>query len=926
MRFFSKNLDRLYNTAPTSFKTLLLLQLQESNNIVACISDKEEREIIKEELDSFPGVRAVFFNGISTAHFIHGNKHHVILAGDPEETVNAAKVLSSLTFRIIRIGERLSIEPLFEYLTEIGYRHVGFVEEEGEFAKRGGIIDIFPKGEKEPYRIELFGNTVNSIRIFDVETQRSKRKVKEFILEGIVTNSTKNHVLVLQEVKGIPPFKIYPNPGYRGNISLLLEEIHRLKEEGFRVIFFTTDERKTENYRSLFNCEVIKGKIFEGFVFEDEKLAVFSEAELRSYVSRRKYKVPSFGEKIEDYTLLVPGDYVVHMDYGIGQFTGLEKIQFEGVEYECIRVKYKDGKVFVPIHNLHKVERFVRDTDTPPPLSSLSSSTWRKKRIKAEIGVLKFARDILKIHALRKRKRGFRFLPVPEIEFKIWAEFPYEETEDQKRVIDEVLEDLESDKIMDRLVAGEVGFGKTEVALRVAVRVALNSMQTILLVPTTILALQHFRTFSERLINYPITVKMLSRLTGEREKREILKMLEDGSVDIVIGTHILLTENVRFKSPGLLIIDEEHRFGVEAKEILRKRFPFIDTLRLTATPIPRTLNMSLGRVYDLSVIETPPPGRESVETVVANFDRDVIKEAIHQEIGRGGKVFFIHNRIKSIRKIEALLKELFPNLKIGVAHGRMPRSHLEDIYINFYKGEYDILLSTAIIEAGVDFPEANTIIVNNAHLFGLAELHQLRGRVGRGIKKGYAYFLVPEKISTVSKRKLKTLVKYSHLGSGFKIAIKDMELRGTGNILGKEQHGFVNIVGFDMFFKLLEEAINELEGRGGEKEPEIVVKQDAYIPRDYIEDDDVRLSFYKRIAEIRDKEELEELKRELRDRFGPIPSVVEQLFEITKVRMVLKTALVDRVVIEKDSIEVLREGKIKRFSRRIPVENIVLLL
>jgi len=926
VRFFSRNLNRLYSAAPTSFKTLLLLQLQEYTNIVVCISDEEEREIIKEELDSFPGVKAIFFDGVSTAHFIHGEKHHIVLVQNPHEMEKARELLSSLTFRVIRVGEKLSIEPLFDYLTEIGYKRVGFVEEEGEFARRGGIIDIFPKGEKEPYRIELLGNTINSIRVFDVETQRSKKKINEFILEGIVEKTSQRNVLVLEEIKGISPFKIYPNPGYRGNISFLLEKIENLKRYGFRVIFFTTDEKKIENYRSLFDCEVIKGKIFEGFVFEEEKLAVFSEAELRSYVPQRKYKGVGFGEKIEDYTLLVPGDYVVHIDYGIGKFTGLEKIKFEGVEYECIRVEYKDGNVFVPIHNLHKVERFVRDTDTPPPLSSLSSTSWRKKRLKAEIGVLRFAKDILKIHALRKKKRGFRFLPVPEIEFKIWAEFPYEETEDQKRVIDEVLEDLESDKIMDRLVAGEVGFGKTEVALRAAVRVALNFKQTIILVPTTILALQHFRNFSDRLKNYPITVKMLSRLTEEKEKKEILRMLENRSVDIVIGTHILLNENVKFKSPGLLIIDEEHRFGVEAKEALRKRFPFIDTLRLTATPIPRTLNMSLGRVYDLSIIETPPPGRESVETMVVEFNREIIKEAIEQEINRGGKVFFIHNRIRSIRKIEALLRELFPYLRIGVAHGRMPRSQLEDIYINFFQGKYDILLSTAIIEAGVDFPEANTIIINNAHLFGLAELHQLRGRVGRGIRKGYAYFLVPERISSTSKRRLKTLVKYSHLGSGFKIAIKDMELRGAGNILGKEQHGWINMVGFDMFFKLLEEAINELEGRGREKEPEIIVRRDAYIPRDYIEDDDIRLSFYKRIAEARDKEELEELRRELRDRFGPIPPVLEEVFEIARIRMVLKTASVDRVVIEEDAVEVLKEGKTRRFSRKIPVENIVLLL
>lgn len=906
----------IYSLHPTGFKTLSLLSLLSEKNVIFFAKNRDDVRIISEEVSSFQNYFShIYQDGLESS--ISSEKGHLIIVTNLEEMEKAKEVLSSLDFLTLKVGLEIRLQDLVELLHDSNFERRLIVESPGEFAVRGGIIDVFPRGHKKPIRIELRGNVVSSIRYFDEDTQRSVAIIEEVQLFGLKGISKSRNFIELIEIEGNSPFLIEHNFNYLGNVDLLREEIRSLKNKGFAVYFFAHGKDKREFFESLLDCDVVEGLIYNGFIFRDEKLAVFTESELRGIKHRRWLKREKTKERIEDYTSLEVGDLLVHLDYGIGKFIGLERINVEGVKYDTIKIEYKDGIVNVPVNNLYKVEKFVAEEGQEVEISALTSPHWKIKRAKAIVETYKFAKELLTIHSLRKKKRGFVFKPNPEWEFKLYASFPYEETEGQIRVMEEIFGDMESDRIMDRLVAGEVGFGKTEIALRSAFRAVVNDFQVIILVPTTLLALQHYTNFIKRLKNFPVKVAMLSRLTHDKERALILEGLASGEVDIVIGTHALLRSNIEFKNPGLLIIDEEHRFGVEDKELIRKKFPLIDTLRLTATPIPRTLHMSLGKVYDLSILDTPPPGRESVETYVGIFDEELIKHAIDFELSRGGKVFFVNNRIRGLREIVNFLEQMFPGLKIGYAHGRMQRTQLEDIYISFYLGSFDILVSTPIIEAGVDFPEANTIIVNNAHTFGLADLHQLRGRVGRGIKKGYAYFLTPKEISQEARKRLSIIEKYSELGSGFKIAMKDLEVRGAGEILGKKQHGFVRTLGLEMFYRLLEEAILEIEG---EKlhEVDVKIRTDAYIPLYYIEDENTRLSFYKKLADARTVRDVEELRSELEDRFGPIPKEVEELFYFQMVKIFAsKNEKIKSVTITPGELILEVDGNLKRLKRGI---------
>jgi len=909
----------IYTLHPSGFKTLNLLHHLEKHNVVFHSKTDEDEKII-EEVNSFSGFSAYTFDE-NLENKISSPIRNLIIVKDKKELDYAREMLSTLSFFKIRQGEEISLTHVVDLLSEKNFERTNIVEKSGEFAVRGGILDIFLHGKREPIRLEFSGNKVLSIRIFDPETQRSIKSVSEVTLFSTRRKAESDtSFIILEELEGNSPFSVLHNFNYLGKVELLKDEIERLKSEGYEVYFFAFGENKEKFFEELLRCSVIQGKIYNGFVFPLEKIAVFTETELRGIKHRRWIRKEHYGERIEDYTDLKVGDYLVHLDFGIGRFAGLERIEIENIKYDTLRIEYKDGIVNIPVHNLSKVEKYVAEENERVEISTLASPHWQVKRAKALLETYKFAMELLKIHSYRKKERGFIYKPVPELEYKLYAEFPYEETEGQIRVMEEIFEDMESPKIMDRLVAGEVGFGKTEIALRAAFRAAVNSFQTIVLVPTTLLALQHYTNFTKRLANYPVKVAMLSRLTHPREKDEIFQGLAEGKIDIVIGTHALLRSDISFFNLGLLIIDEEHRFGVEDKEIIRKKFPMVDTLRLTATPIPRTLYMSLGKIYDLSILDTPPPGREAVETYVGKFDKEIIKQAILFEIERNGKVFFVNNRISGIREIVNMLEEMFPDLRIGYAHGRMPKNLLEDIYINFYLGAYDILVSTPIIEAGVDFPEANTIIVNNAHTFGLADLHQLRGRVGRGIKKGYAYFLTPSEISEEARKRLSIIEKYSELGSGFKIAMKDLELRGAGEILGKKQHGFVRTIGLEMFFRLLEQAILELEGQKF-TEKEVKVKTDAYIPYDYIEDENIRLSFYKKLADAKTEEQLQRLREELIDRFGPIPKEVEELFYVQRIKILTasKENIKGIVVEPSELILETSEGK-KKLKRGLDIE------
>ncbi|MEO0239225.1 MAG: transcription-repair coupling factor [candidate division WOR-3 bacterium] len=910
----------IYTLHPSGFKTLNLLHHLEKHNVVFHSKTDEDEKIIEDEVNSLSGFSAYTFDE-NLENKISSPIRNLIIVKDKKELDYAREILSTLSFFKIRQGEEISLTHVADLLSEKNFERTNIVEKPGEFAVRGGILDIFLHGKREPIRLEFSGNKVLSIRIFDPETQRSIKSVSEVTIFSTRSKAESNtSFIIIEELEGNSPFSVLHNFNYLGKVELLKGEIERLKSEGYEIYFFAFGENKEKFFEELLGCRVIQGKIYNGFVFPLEKIAVFTETELRGIKHRRWIRKEHYGERIEDYTDLKVGDYLVHLDFGIGRFAGLERIEIENIKYDTLRIEYKDGIVNIPVHNLSKVEKYVAEENERVEISTLASPRWQVKRAKALLETYKFAMELLKIHSYRKKERGFIYKPVPELEYKLYAEFPYEETEGQIRVMEEIFEDMESPKIMDRLVAGEVGFGKTEIALRAAFRAAVNSFQTVVLVPTTLLALQHYTNFTKRLANYPVKVAMLSRLTHPREKDEIFQGLAEGKIDIVIGTHALLRSDISFFNLGLLIIDEEHRFGVEDKEIIRKKFPMVDTLRLTATPIPRTLYMSLGKIYDLSILDTPPPGREAVETYVGKFDKEIIKQAILFEIERNGKVFFVNNRINGIREIVNMLKEMFPDLRIGYAHGRMPKNLLEDIYINFYLGAYDILVSTPIIEAGVDFPEANTIIVNNAHTFGLADLHQLRGRVGRGIKKGYAYFLTPSEISEEARKRLSIIEKHSELGSGFKIAMKDLELRGAGEILGKKQHGFVRTIGLEMFFRLLEQAILELEGQKF-TEKEVKVKTDAYIPYDYIEDENIRLSFYKKLADAKTEEQLQRLREELIDRFGPIPKEVEELFYVQRIKILTASKENIKGVVVEPSELILEtsEGK-KKLKRGLDIE------
>ncbi len=787
-----------------------------------------------------------------------------IKTGKTKVIIKTRKIDSNnLNYSIIREGSVYRRDKLISLLLNQGYERVDYVEKQNEFSVRGGIFDIFPETEEHPVRLEFFSDEIISIRIFREDTQKTIRKADSLLLPG-GTYTPHIQEIVMENIKeeGITPLP----PFYR-DFNELITAINHLTIQSYRVFFYTVEKERGKKYREILPCEVKTGLIEEGFVDSKNKIAVFTELMLFP-IYKKKRKVQHTRTEIK--RTFQKGEYVVHLDYGIARFDGLIRCKAFGREYDCVRLLFKDGVLDVPTYNLYLIERF--NVDKPIiNLSSLSQETWRKRKLKIQLKAYKLARDILEIHAKRKKISKKPYKPTPEIEERIALDFPYIETEDQKRAIDDVLNDLSQDTLMDRLIAGDVGFGKTEVAIRACARVVANSKQVLLLVPTTPLALQHYNLFRERLQKYGINVRMASRFVKKSELSKIENEVGTGKCDILISTHYVLRRNIVFKRLGLLVIDEEHKFGVKDKEILRQKYPDVDTLRLTATPIPRTLNMSLGKIYDLSVIETPPVGREEVETYVGPIDDKVIKNAISFEIARGGKVFYIHNRIHDLPMIERRIRRLLPHVKLKVAHGRVPPTKLEKILLEFYTGETEVLLSTAIMEAGVDFPKANTIIIENAHLFGLADLHQLRGRVGRGQVKGYAYFLIPSKLSHKALKRLDTIRRYHHLGAGFQIALKDMEIRGAGNILGREQHGFIETIGPSMFFKLLEMAISELEGKK-RKEIELHFNAPAFIPEHYIQDDTTRVGFYTQIAEAKDIEELESLKAELKDRFGKLPA------------------------------------------------------
>ncbi len=894
----------------------------------------------------------------------------------------------STYFCEFKLGDEINYNELLEKIHNMGFEREVMVEEPGEFSVRGGIIDIFPPTVDNPLRFELNGNVIESIRVFDVSTQRSvenlentsfispindlskhneqidrnssvqfldyideksmifkiepllyKRIMREhledvinnltsdsydFFLDSNIENNFYSPDEVMAKINSLPSidfsfesisekdvidFSAYEPPSFKRDLSLLSKEISKLTsdKDGYSVYILCDNKGQADRIQEFFenNVSIVKepiigtGDLSEGFIFTDAKCAVFLDHQI---FMREKWRptrrwTKSIKDLIFDKSLCT-GDYIVHEDYGIGRYLGMEKINVGGSIQECLKIMYEDNDVlYLNIDGLNKIEKFSAQEGIKPKLSKLGTTDWEKIKKKTEKSVENIAKELMEIYAERKIRKGFSFAFDTQWQRELEASFLYEETPGQLQACIDIKRDMENSLIMDRLVCGDVGYGKTEVALRAAFKAVNDSKQVSVLVPTTILAQQHYDTFKSRLVKYPVNIEMLSRFKTKKEQKNILGKLKSGSVDIVIGTHRLLSKDVSFKQLGLLIIDEEQRFGVSHKEKLKKFRKEVDVLTLTATPIPRTLNMSLLGIRDLSNIETPPKERLPIITEIIQYDESIIRNAILREIDRGGQVYFVHNRVKTIDGISKRIKRIIPDLKVAIAHGQMKERDLEKVMIDFLEKKFDCLISTMIIESGLDISNVNTIIINRADKFGLSQLYQLRGRVGRSNIQAYAYLIVPsfDLLDDVSLKRLLTIKTHSELGSGFKIALKDLEIRGAGNLLGKEQSGFINAVGFDLYNKILHQSINDLKNKElnitSQKEDKKSVDTkltsdlNAFIPEEYISDSEQRVNYYRRLAEIDDIFKIYDIQEELIDRFGEYPQTLLNLFQLVCIKI-----------------------------------------
>ena len=932
-----------------------------------------------------------------------GNKK--IIVTYPEAIYEKVVVGKTLSGNIITIkqAEELNVDGILELLVMLGFHRSDFVYEPGQFAIRGGILDIYSFGNEKPYRIELFGNEVDSIRIFDPETQLSERKLLsvniipnietqfeqeektsliEFLPENTIVwmqdwtfirerlqQEEESLQIFLEYLKDNPgaavdagdeedkplvkenvseadfaditdfehrmaqhhqvvfgsgftnvdagtestvvPFRTQPQPSFNRNFNLLISNLKGWEQKGFSIYLFAEQARQLERLYNIFtdlNTEIqfnpVAVSIHEGFIDEDLKLVCYTDHQI--FQRYHKFKVKQAFSKNKAITLktlreLQPGDYVTHIDHGVGIFSGLEKMEVNGRMQEAVRLRYKDGDLlYVNLSSLHKISKYTGKEGHVPKMNKLGSDAWNRLKEKTTRQIKDIAEDLIRLYAERKAQKGFAHTPDNYMQTELEASFMYEDTPDQAKATADVKKDMEKDSPMDRLVCGDVGFGKTEVAIRAAFKSVVDGKQAAVLVPTTILAYQHYKTFSKRLEDFPVTVDYINRFKSSKERKETLQKLKEGKIDIVVGTHALLGKEVQFKDLGLMIIDEEQKFGVAAKEKLKQLRTTVDSLTLTATPIPRTLQFSLMGARDLSIINTPPPNRQPVQTEVQVFNEDNIRDAIYFETERGGQVFFIHNRVASLAEMAALIRGLCPDLSVAFAHGQMDGDQLEDTILDFMDRRYDVLVCTNIVESGVDIPNVNTIIVNNAHQFGLSDLHQLRGRVGRSNKKAFCYLLAPP-LSTLphdSRKRLQTLEQFSDLGSGFQIAMRDLDIRGAGNLLGGEQSGFIAEIGFEMYHKILDEAIRDLKRKQfKDLFKEEIQQQDDFvsdctietdleilIPDTYVENIAERLSLYTRLDNSESEEELTEFHQELQDRFGPVPPQVDDLFRTVRSR------------------------------------------
>ena len=864
-----------------------------------------------------------------------------------EEKVPAPKKLEGAVLTLSK-GQEIYFDAIIAKLGEKGFDRVDFVSAPGQYSIRGSLIDIFSFSNNEPYRISFWGNEIEAISIFDCNTQISKETLPSVEITGgelseedaegtsllsiLPEGSTlwldspdlykdaeffpateAFHRVFLQipvgtKVEDPERYHISPQPKFNKNFDLLEEDIRRKKENGYKVYIYGEKASQLNRIKSIISSEggilpdFVEGKnIHNGFVDEDSKTAIYTDHEIFDRFHRvniRRSVEKSEQLTINDLNSFNIGDYVVHIDYGVGIFGGLVRMYDEkGRVREVVKISYKDGDVvFVSVHALNKLSLFRSSEGEAPRINKLGSKTWATLKANAKRKVKDIAKDLIQLYAKRRATKGFAFSADTYLQDELETSFMFEDTPDQEAATIAVKRDMEDDCPMDRLVCGDVGFGKTEIAIRAAFKAVTDGKQVAVLVPTTILALQHFNTFTSRLANFPCTIDYVSRLRTAKQISDIRKRVKDGTLDIIIGTHKILGSGFDFKDLGLLIIDEEQKFGVSAKEKLRQFKASVDTLTLTATPIPRTLQFSLLGARDLSIINTPPPNRIPVQTEIILFEEAEIKSIINYELNRGGQVFFLHNKVEELPHIEKILHRLVPDAKICTAHGQMESKSLEDKMLSFIRGDYDILLCTTIIENGLDIPNANTILINQAQNIGLSDLHQLRGRVGRSNKKAFCYLIVPPLASVTedARRRLRAIEEFSDLGSGFNIAMQDLDIRGAGNLLGAEQSGFMMDMGYETFQKVINEAMDELGietgqrvNRGREKyvsDCTIETDQEALIPDSYIDITAEKIRIYKQLDSMDSEKDLDRLAMHLTDRFGRIPREVADLFTVVKIR------------------------------------------
>ncbi|MDA8079157.1 MAG: transcription-repair coupling factor [Nitrospiraceae bacterium] len=980
---------RIYNLTGSS--AALLLSLDEKPYI-AFEEDEARAVLLRQDINFFRSVFGgghVLFLPDPNGPEASGERARLIYSrGAGESIVTSLKNLSaplwseaSLSDLIIEIrrGGIMSRPELEEALVSMEYVKAPMVAEKGQFSRREWIIDVFPSTMEDPLRIEFFGDEVESIRSFDIETQRSKSDIEEFLLfpagdagiedaPSLLTKDRRCYSLVPADGnEGLPENTLFLSrysflsdgpsettaapeqldagvrslkgygilPEERRGIQELSAGIARVSREN-RVIIVASSSGQSERLRDLFREEdlivpvaaaadlagseerilITVGGLSAGLFLDG--LVILTEREL---FGERSVHRPLKRSKLANLLLslddIAAGDFVVHRDHGIGRFAGVVRQKRDDAELELMTIEYDDGRLYVPVQNIRTISKYRAEEGFVPKVDRIGGKTWQRRKDRARKKIHDMAERLLSLYAGRRSARGFTFSPDTELHREFDSFFSYEETPDQLKAIADIKRDMESDRPMERLLCGDVGYGKTEVAMRAAFKTVYDHRQVAVLVPTTILAEQHYRTFRERFSGFPVSIDFISRFKSAKENAATLKALAAGEIDIIIGTHGLLAKKVVFNRLGLLIVDEEHRFGVGQKEKIKELSRTIDVLTLTATPIPRTLHMALSGIREMSVIETPPEERLAVRSVVTTFNDAVIQDAIRRELSRSGQVFFVHNRVQDIHKIAGKAQALAPEAVLAVGHGQMPERELETVMHRFFRGEVNVLVSTAIVGAGLDIPRANTIIITMADRMGLADLYQLRGRVGRSTAKGYAYFLAPPEsaLTDEAKKRLQAVQEMSYLGAGFRLALKDLEIRGAGDVFGHEQSGHVHEVGFDLYMEMLEQAVAELKGEvvAEEWEPVIEIRTAAYIPESYIGDVTLRLSFYRRIAALRTEKEIADFRSEIRDRFGGLPEEVSNLLDVVTLKIICRSIFATKLKETKGRVQVL-------FSTDTPVQ------